>query len=452
MTFLAPAFMAAAGLIAGAVVAIHFIVTREPRTVPLPTARFAPVRPVRARSRKMRLQDLLLLLLRVLLILAVGAALAQPVLDPPHRNLARILVVDRSRAVANPAEVADSARALLGEGDAVVLFDGGAVVVREDGADSLAALARSPNRGRLSPALIAALRTASEMRERADSFELAIVSPLVAEEADQATDSIRALWPGSVRLVRVAAHRDSAARTTIAFDGQSTDPLRLALPGRLAGADASAADVRIVRGALDAADSAWARAGARVLVHWPATPDDAPRTAARSLARPWIARATPDSVGAVSAGDVALVAPFERWAAYDAAPERALVVARWVDGEPAAVETPHGAGCIRTVTIGVPSRGDLVLQPRFTRLAAALAAPCGGRPMLDALDSARVAALAGPMPRAHAAGSALAAPETIRSPLVPWLLAAALLFAVAALLLQRRVGSAAVSLGGGDPA
>jgi hypothetical protein len=76
LTFLVPAFLLAAGVVAGAVVAIHFIVTREPRTVPLSTARFAPARPVRAAARAVRLQDLLLLLLRVLMILAVGAALA----------------------------------------------------------------------------------------------------------------------------------------------------------------------------------------------------------------------------------------------------------------------------------------------------------------------------------------------------------------------------------------
>jgi len=50
MTFLAPLFLAAAAGIAALVVAIHFISTREPATVPLPTARFAPDRPVRARS------------------------------------------------------------------------------------------------------------------------------------------------------------------------------------------------------------------------------------------------------------------------------------------------------------------------------------------------------------------------------------------------------------------
>ena len=76
MTFLAPLFLAAAAGIAALVVAIHFISTREPATVPLPTARFAPNRPVRARSRAFKPSDLLLLFCRAGLVLCAGAGLA----------------------------------------------------------------------------------------------------------------------------------------------------------------------------------------------------------------------------------------------------------------------------------------------------------------------------------------------------------------------------------------
>ena len=58
MTLLAPAYFFAALAVAAAVVALHFIVTREPRTAPLPTARFVPDRAVRAQSRAIQLQDL----------------------------------------------------------------------------------------------------------------------------------------------------------------------------------------------------------------------------------------------------------------------------------------------------------------------------------------------------------------------------------------------------------
>jgi hypothetical protein len=459
VTVLFPAFLLAAGLVAAAVVAIHFIVTAEPRTVPLPTARFAPVRPVRTRARRLRLQDLLLMALRVLAILAVGAGLAQPMVEPPRRELARILLVDRSRAVADPAEVADSARALFREGDAVVLFDSTATRVRTGALDSLATLARSPARGRLSAALIVALRTASEMRERADSFELAIISAFAAEEADLATDSIRALWPGGVRLVRVAARADSAAPVAVAFDGEPDDPLRFALVNPRSANDTASSDVLVVRGTPDGADSAWAASGARALVHWPATHMRADDAAAPAVPPPWTAREAPDSIGGLAAGDAVIVAPFERWAAYDeGAAARAAgdgagrVVARWVDGEPAAIEVPHGAGCIRTVMVGVPSRGDLVLQPRFARLAAVLTARCGGPVQPGTLDSARLASLAGEPATWHAAGSALPRPEVIRSTLAPWLFAAALAFALAALVMQRRVARHARASGAGRDA
>jgi hypothetical protein len=147
----------------------------------------------------------------------------------------------------------------------------------------------------------------------------------------------------------------------------------------------------------------------------------------------------------VIAGDIVVVAPFERRFVYRAAPgtTSVRVVARWVDGEPAAVEEPRGAGCIRTVMVDVPSRGDLVLEPRFARLVSALAAPCGARPALDPLDDARLASLAGADSLNYVASSLLGTPESVRLPLVPWLLAAALVFAAGALALQRRIARSA---------
>lgn len=429
MNFLAPGFLVGAGLIAAGIVAIHFIVTREPRMVPLPTARFAPARPVRARSRAMRPQDLLLLLLRVLLVLAVGAALAKPVLQPSPRPAARIVVVDRSRAVADPRETADSARALLGDGDALVFLDSVATVVRTGATDSLGTLVATPGAGRLSSALVVALRTASAMRETADSLELVVVSPLLEEQLDAATDSVRALWPGAIRLIRVAAARDTLPASAIAFDGAADDPLRLALAGDERGA---VERTRLVRGALDAADSAWVAAGDRVLVHWPVPP----------------ATAGGDTVGAVSAGDAVVVAPFVRHAALGATDVGGTrVAARWVDGIPAAIERAHGSGCIRTVDIDVPTRGDLVLHARFARLVAQLVAPCGGGAASTPASDARVAALAGADASRLVASGDIAPPASVPLPLVPWLLAAALLLTMAALVLQHRIGGAADTQG-----
>ncbi|HEU4643025.1 MAG TPA: hypothetical protein VFS44_11270, partial [Gemmatimonadaceae bacterium] len=127
--------------------------------------------------------------------------------------------------------------------------------------------------------------------------------------------------------------------------------------------------------------------------------------------------------------------PLERRWMLDSTVHATRVAARWVTGVPAAVERGVGDGCIRDVAIPVPTRGDLVLRPAFARFVRALVAPCevvsGG---LGA-DSATLRALAGD--GALAAHDAVRAPEIVATPLVPWLLAAALLFVLLELLVRR---------------
>jgi hypothetical protein len=415
MSFVTPGFLIAAFAISALIVGLHFIVTTDPKTAPLPTARFAPERPVRETSRALRFNDLMLLMVRVTLVLVVGAALAGPVLPPRHRALARIMVVDRSWSVASASEVADSARGMH-ETDALVLFDSGVTVIREGARDSLATLRLSTRRGRITPALVAALRLASEMHESADSVELTIISPLTGKELDAATDSVRALWPGAIRLVPVSAMADTVPEKTSMLPDAADDPLRFALPP-LRGTPT----VRIARAAPSAEDFAWAQSSGHVLVVWPRK-----GTHAR------------DTVGAVEAGDVVVVAPFVRYAAL---PVTGRVVARWVDGEPAAIERRFGAGCIRTVTVDVPAAGDLVLQPRFARLVAALTEPCGGAPETTPASRAQLAALAG-AGQSRAAGRAFNSPEAQRVPLAPWLLAAAFALAAFEMVMRRRTAGA----------
>jgi hypothetical protein len=422
MTFLAPAFLAAAAGIAALVVALHFISTREPATVPLPTARFAPNRSVRARSRAIRPSDLLLLVCRAGLILCAGAALAKPIPAPSRRPLARIVMVDRSRAVASTAESADSARGLLTGGDVLVLFDSAA---RRADADSLASLRRLDARGSLSAALVAALRAAVSLRDQADSLELVIVSPLLAEEVDQATDSIRALWPGSIRLARVAGRRDSSSAPVVRLEGRAEDPIRWALPPMTGAANPT---VRIVRGVSGPEDSSWVSSASGTLVLWPETPGSN-------------GVAEYDSVGAVVADAIVVVAPFARGPPLPA-PPGSRIVARWMDGSPAATEAAHQSGCIRSISIPVPSVGDLVLDPRFQRLAAHLTSPCDRPPVSQPLDSIRLAALIG-SPGGLVAGPSLPRPVAIDSPITPWLLGAALVLGLGELVLRRRRGALA---------
>jgi hypothetical protein len=305
MTLLAPLFFYVALGVAAGAVALHFIVTRQPASSPLPTVRFVPTSAVRVTTVAPVPEDLLLLLLRVLTVLVIGAALARPVLVPHRRPVARVVLADVSRSVGRIETVRDSARALLGVGDVLVAFDSSARVVRGGARDSAVRLTRTSRGGRLSSALIAALRAASTIRDEADSIELAIISPVRAGEIDGATQAIRALWPGRIRLVRIAAEPDSLAPpASAAVRADSDDPIALAssIAGVRSSDSRDATIVRVIRGEATPADSAWAVGGRRTLVRWPVV--GAPPG--------WITRTAPDTVGAVIAGEAALVFPLER--------------------------------------------------------------------------------------------------------------------------------------------
>jgi hypothetical protein len=386
--------------------------------------RFVPTSAVRVTTVAPLPEDLLLLLVRVLAILLIGAALARPVLVPHRRPLARVVLADVSRAVGPIEAVRDSALALLGTGDVLVVFDSSAHTVRGAAADSARHLTRTARAGRLSPALIAALRSASAIRDEADSIEIAIVSPIRANEIDGATQSIRALWPGRIRVVRTAGAADSLAPPAgIAVSAGADDPVALA--SSIAGLPQSDSVVRVVRGAPTAADSAWASGGRHTLVRWPTA--GAPPG--------WRARARADTVGAVIAGEAALVSPLERKWQVDTAARATRVAARWVDGAPAAVERDIGSGCIRDVAIDVPTRGDIVLRPAFGQLVRALVSPCATVAGGLAADGAAIAALAGE--GRLASHDLVRPPDNVATPLVPWLLAAAIVLVLLELLVRR---------------
>ena len=424
MSFLFPGFLAAAGAVAAAAAVLHLIVTREPDLFRLPTARFAPERAIQARARAVQPSDLLLLAVRMALVLAVGAALARPIVSPPRSDLVRIVLLDRSRAAASAGEAADSARTVLGERDLLIVFDSAATLVASGAADSLQRLSLTETRGRLSTALVSALRTVSSIRDRADSIELVLVSPLVGEEVDASTDSLRALWPAGIRLIRTAARADSVT-ASVTLEGAPDDPLRLALPDASMGS--SDGTIRVIRRLATADDSVWAAGAGHALVVWPSSGE---------VPGGWTPR-TRDTVGAVAVGTAVVVAPFVRALSSQAAEHR--VLARWVDGEPAAIEATQGAGCIRTVTIDVPAVGDLVLEPRFVKLAASLAGRCGGARLLAPLGDAARAGLAGSPGSNRALAAGFPAPEQVPSPWARWLLLGAGVLMAAEMLLRRRI-------------
>jgi hypothetical protein len=387
----APAFLAAGVLAALAVIALHFLARQRPRAAPFPTARFIPERTARAPSRALVPTDLLLMLLRAMAVLLIGAAFARPAWEHERHGVARVILVDRSRTVASAAEVRDSALAALGERDAMVLFDSAAHVVP---AESLRAMTTTGAVGSLSAALVAAHQAAARIADRAGEVELVLVSPLAREEWDDATAAVRGKWPGEIRMVRTAG----------------------------LGAGRSALGVRVARAEPRAGDSVWAADSGGVLVRWP---DRFPGGVS-------------DSAGALVMGDDVVVGPFPRRlppSAESRAPRPALL-AHWNDGSPAATEIAVGRGCIRDVAIETPVKGDLVLRESYRRVLAGLNAPCGGAVDARGLDDAQVALLRGrPRP---APSRALLATQDVVPPLSRWLLVAAALLLIAEPLVRRR--------------
>jgi len=411
VSFAAPAFLTAGAVAALAIVALHFLARQRPRAAPFPTARFIPERTARAPSRALQPTDLLLLFLRVLAALLLGAAFARPEWEGARESMRRVVVVDRSRIVALASQARDSAAAYMRSGDALVLFDSAARVIRDRAADSLRALTTVSARGSLSAALVAAQQAAAQIAPEADSIELVLISPVGREELDAGTAAIRALWPGAARYVRVMAPRDVITSLgAISIRGAAGDPLRTSgLEKRVAGAGA-----RIVRGVAAPSDSAWAADSQGVLVRWPASVPGG------------------DSANALVIGSTVVVARFGR----ATMPAAGTPMAWWNDGRVAAVERPVRHGCIRDVAIGVPITGDLVLRESFRRAFDALIAPCGGALDVRLADDSVIATLRGT--GAPAAARAWTRASDAVPPSSRWLLVSAAVLLVTEPVVRRR--------------
>ena len=355
MTWLAPWALAAAAAAAIGVALLHLLARDRPPRYTLPTTRFVAAGSARATRRARTPRDLLLLALRVLAIVLAGAAFAGPLLTPERGSVATVVLLDASTRGATRVAATDSARARLGETGRLVVFDSGAYAVPQGAEravlDSLARVAGdsvggTPVRGSLSAGLVAALRTAADAAQQADSVVLAIVSRLTGVE-DAATVRIRELWPGRIEVVagdaapasgvgsgesgrplpsgRIAA----APGPAIVVRGPATDPVVAAarLIGAAHGPGSSVAGTRIVRDVPTAADSVFARGGGTLLV-WPA-----------GVSAP---SASGDTIGGFVVEEIPVLFATNR----NAAPPAGEVMARWVDGVPAVTQAAHGSGCI----------------------------------------------------------------------------------------------------------
>jgi hypothetical protein len=140
-----------------------------------------------------------------------------------------------------------------------------------------------------------------------------------------------------------------------------------------------------------------------------------------------------DTVGAVVADGNVVVAPFERrWRFTADSLARARVVARWVDGEPAAIEWDSSTSCVRSVAVPADGSGDILLRPGFIRFTAALSVPC--RHAAAAPDTGLARTMTGSGGLANSA-QFLPASDT-ESLLAPWLIVLAILLAIVEMALR----------------
>jgi hypothetical protein len=417
MTLLAPIWLIVGAAAALGVLALHFIARQRPAPMTLPTTRFIPDVPARAASRAPRPTDLLLLLLRALAVVLLGLAFAGPIVRPTRAPIVRIVMLDRSGAVAQPDSPAVRAADLLRDGDVLVAFDTTASVVEWSEHETIPAARQAP--ADLTAALLIALGEARELSSRADSIELVLISPIDAAGWSAAVLPVRAEWPGGIRVERTHAGGQEALAHRIEVRSEADDPLAatVALLGRV-----GAGGVRLVRDAATAADSAWALDSGGALVHWPA------------VVRMSVADSTSASQGAggVIAADVVAVAPWIRGDSPDGRP-----IAWWVDGTAAAGESPLGTGCVREVAIGVPAAGDVALSTSTQRLLHALTGRCGAPARLGPVADTLVRQLAGG--GGLVSGTRLVRAGAQMSPATPWLLAAGLALLLIEWLVRARV-------------
>ena len=386
MSLLFPGFLIAAGVAATTVVALHFLVTSEPRTGVFPTVRFLPQAKVRSTAVAIKFTDIALMMLRVAAILLIGLALAQPHVAVSKTRVARIVIVDTSRGVERDVAWKHLVRELVAGAAATIAFSDTSREIEPEGLERVLD-APSVMRGSLSAAMIVAMRTAARVRESADKIELVLISPLLQEESDAATSSLRALWPGGITVVQVKSARPASA------DGASSEP----------------------RPQIE-----WAETGSRF----------------------WEKRSEVQAVGGIRAGDSTLIFPFSREWRLRTLGGSPKIFARWIDGEPAAVEIAAAEGCLRSIGFKMPEVGDTALRPDFVRFLHRLSLPCGEALDLSPLGVQFVSQLAGD---GKPVTSSTVSPPTRRATsLSLWMLCAAALL----LLLEYPLRSWSASRGG----
>ena len=419
------------------ITALHFLSVRQPRVMLLPTARFVPERAARAVARHARPNDMALLLLRAIALLAAGAALAGARCERRGARLSSIIVIDAARRGDSASLVSRAVQAggVSDVADALpptVLWVNG--LANDPGVAIAAAIRESARQAQVNASLT--------------ELSLAVVMP-EAVGSREGWDAWRSQWPARIHITPSGQADVSVAGRTRMTNALSGAARVVSAPGRVAATggadivDAAFAARGAVSGRGVTADSARVvvyRAGpdstrganvARVTISWPVS----------GVPAGWKAAPARDSISAVVAAGTALIAPWMRTALPPALSDSVRAIAWWSDGVAAAVERKRGPSCVREVAIVVPE-GDLLLSSAADGLMRALRAPCGGR----GVSAPREGATSRTGPSGVAALSAFAPASRFREGVSTppatrpaWLAMALLAIALAALLAEHVV-------------
>ncbi|MCC7053931.1 MAG: hypothetical protein IT355_11775 [Gemmatimonadaceae bacterium] len=402
MTWLAPWALAAGALGMLGVVAAHLLSRQRPRALALATARFLPAGMLEATTIQPVPRDRWWMLLRLGILALLALAVAQPVRSGATVERRTVLLLDRTL----PAADQRAARAVLAPTDAVIAFDTSAAL--SPLADSTALVAR---RASLSAALALLGRLRDSLARGTSALHVTLASRMDAAMFDPATESMRALLPEPITVLPVPQTADDRRpRGGITVRAEGDDPI--AATAQLLGDSLAPAGSLVVRGAaLTASDSAAARRGGTV-VHWPVawTSTTAGLRGLTVQRTTWVAPLAPDTAGT---------------------PAGAAPVGWWEGGQPAVWLARVGTGCVLHVRATLPAAGDQTLSLSAQAWLVALLGAC--EPDHRRVDS--VPAWLAPAPASRAA---VAAGDTRRSTLAPWLAGGALLLAALELLLRAR--------------
>ncbi|WP_337171596.1 hypothetical protein [Gemmatimonas aurantiaca] len=391
LSFALPWVMGAAVAAAIGIGLLHLLSVRQPPVLWLPTARFVTAGDARAVARRPRPNDLWLLVLRVAALLLAGAALAGARCHALGPRTVQLIVADATMRADSAgwwtrAAYADD-RADDGEGRPARAAETSRAMPRLQ-AVWVDGLTTDPG-----VALVAAQREAARLVRNDPALEqigLTVVVPPTVQSL-RGWEAWRAEWPGHVRVVQ-ATERDTPREAESPLDSVSrrASPSRVMVSVQSSHGDdpvtaafgfGAAQPVIILRdsgrvslpepsrGALPADTLANV---STVTVHWPR--DGAPSG--------WQRLSQPDSVGAVVAQEIALVAPFVRayrWIGDSSGTtdSTARAILWWADGGVAAVERSGAHGCERDVYLPVADGSDLLLGAAAASVRNALTAPCG---------------------------------------------------------------------------